>query len=145
MGYEEVEHAVEVILTLTFPVPFPSLHPHLRLDGIPGGGACCGGNSHPHPPSTLTLPAPSPSQHPHPPCTLSLPATSTSLHPHLRLDGIPGGGACRGGNSHPHPPSTLTLPAPSCSLHPHLPSTLNLPASSPRAGWDTRRWSVPWR
>ena len=66
MSYQEVEHAIEVSLTLTPPCTLLSLlpHPHLGLDGVPGGGTRRGGKSHPHPPCTLTLTLTSP-------CTLT--------------------------------------------------------------------------
>ena len=55
MGYQEVEHAVEVSLTLTPPCTLPFLHPRLGLNELSGGGTRRGGKSHPHPPCTITL------------------------------------------------------------------------------------------
>ena len=59
MGYQEVERAVEVILTFTLPAPSPSLHPHPAPSPRAGWDTRRwiphGAKSHLHPPWTLTL------------------------------------------------------------------------------------------
>ena len=124
MGYQEVERAVEVSTTLTLPAASPYsliLHPHLGLDGIPGGRASRGGKYHLHPPYSLIL------------------------HPHLGLDGIPGGRASRGGKYHLHPPCSLILHPhlgldgiPRGGFHMEL-SLTSLPEPSPSPCTATRK------